>query len=174
MNNIEIRIIDREHKADINIPNEPFAIFGRLIPTYDGEKWHYTYELFDEKDELCFPDENYDFDAMSDCVFIGAYQGDKCVGLAIMQDSWAKYMYLYDLKVNSDLRGKHIGAKLMEKAMDMAKSRGYRGIHTITQDNNLAACHFYLKNGFHIGGLDCDIYRGTSQEHKRDIHLYTD
>ncbi|MBQ4050574.1 MAG: GNAT family N-acetyltransferase [Oscillospiraceae bacterium] len=174
MNHIEIRIIDREHKADINIPNEPFALFGRLIPTYDGEKWSYTTEIFPEKSEMCFPDENYVFEEMADCVFIGAYECEKCVGLAIMQDYWTKHMYLYDLKVNASVRGQHVGRKLMEKAREVALERGYRGIYTIGQDNNLTACLFYLANGFHIGGLDCDVYRGTNQEGKRDILFYTD
>lgn len=174
MNDIEIRIIDVEHKADINIPNEAFSLFGRLIPTYDGEKWSYTTELFDEKTEMCFPNENYVFEEMKDCVFLGAYADGKCVGLAIMQDYWTKYMYLYDLKVTSSLRGKHIGTQLIAKAMEIAKERGYRGIYTIGQDNNLAACLFYLNSGFHIGGLDCDVYRGTKQEHKRDVLFYTD
>lgn len=31
---LEIRIIDVEHKQDINIPNEPFLLFGRMIPSY--------------------------------------------------------------------------------------------------------------------------------------------
>ena len=174
MNDIEIRIIDREHKADISIPNEPFTIFGRLIPAYDGEKWSYTTELFPEKSEMCFPDENYIFEEMSDCVFIGAYADEKCVGLAIMQDHWTKHMYLYDLKVNASVRGRHVGRKLMEKAREVALERGYRGIYTIGQDNNLTACLFYLANGFHIGGLDCDVYRGTNQEGKRDVLFYTD
>lgn len=37
---IEIRPIDAGHKADINIPNEPFLLFGRIVPTYDGREWH--------------------------------------------------------------------------------------------------------------------------------------
>ena len=174
MKEIEIRVIGREEKGDINIPNEPFVLFGRMIPTYDGETWSYTTELFAQKAEMCFPDENYDFDKMDDCVFIGAYAEGKCVGLAVMQHYWTEYMYLYDLKVNSNQRGKRIGARLMEKAMAVAKENGYRGIWTIGQDNNLAACLFYLNNGFHIGGLDCDIYRGTSQEDKRNVLFYTD
>lgn len=31
---LEIKIIDAEHKQDINIPNEPFSLFGRMIPSY--------------------------------------------------------------------------------------------------------------------------------------------
>lgn len=174
MNDIEIKIINREHKEDINLKNEPFAIFGRLIPTYDGESWNYTQELFAKKSELRFPDENYDFDAMTNSIFIGAYMDSKCVGLAIMQQAFFKYMYLYDLKVNSDYRSKGIGTMLIDKCKEVAVEQGYRGIYTQGQDNNLAACLFYLKNGFHIGGLDCDVYRGTSQENKRDVLFYTE
>ena len=31
---ITTKIIDREHKGDINIPNQPFQLFGRMVPSY--------------------------------------------------------------------------------------------------------------------------------------------
>ena len=31
---IEIRKIDAAHKQDIRIPNQPFPLFGRLLPAY--------------------------------------------------------------------------------------------------------------------------------------------
>ncbi|HNX16683.1 MAG TPA: GNAT family N-acetyltransferase, partial [Bacilli bacterium] len=46
--------------------------------------------------------------------------------------------------------------------------------YTIAQDNNLSACLFYLNNGFRIGGLDTEIYKGTPQEGKSDIFFYKD
>lgn len=33
---------------------------------------------------------------------------------------------------------------------------------------------FYLKCGFEIGGLNTHVYRGTSQENKKDIFFYID
>lgn len=48
------------------------------------------------------------------------------------------------------------------------------GLWTIGQDNNLAACLFYVNNGFRIGGLDTDVYIGTKQEGKADIYFYKD
>lgn len=72
------------------------------------------------------------------------------------------------------MRGRHIGTLLIEQAKEIALQQGYRGIHTVGQDNNLAACLFYLQNGFVIGGLDTHIYRGTAQEGKKDIHFYCD
>ena len=174
---IEVRLIDEEHKGDINIPNQPFALWGRMIVSRQDEVWSHSVEKFapEDVDEMCFPDENYDFGAMSqNSTFIGAYDGDKCVGLAIMQENFLKYMYLYDLKVDHACRGQGVGGLLIEQAKEVARGKGYRGVYTQGQDNNLSACLFYLKQGFHIGGLDTDVYKGTSQEGKSDILFYLD
>lgn len=85
---LEIKIIDAEHKQDINIPNEPFSLFGRMIPSYINEQWQYSIVRFreDEICEMCFPNENYDYDKLSkNSIFVGAYDGNKCIGLAILQ-----------------------------------------------------------------------------------------
>ena len=175
MSKIEIRIIDKAHKADINIPNESFFLFGRMLPSYLDGKWDYTTERFTTIEEMCFPDENYNFEKMQEnSVFIGAYEGDMCVGLAILQDAWFRYMYLYDLKVSRDYRRKGISTALLEKAKEICKARGYAGIYTVGQDNNLAACLFYIKSGFRIGGLDTNVYQGTAQAGKSDIIFYLD
>ena len=173
---IEIKIIDAQHKSDINIPNEPFQMFGKVIPIYNGEKW--TYELHrcaqESISEMCFPDENYDFDSMNDSIFIGAYEDEKCVGLVILQPGFFKYMYLYDLKVSKEYRGKHIGEKLIEFAKEVAAQHGFCGLYTQGLDNNPGACLFYLHTGFYIGGLDTNIYKHTKQEGKADIIFYSE
>ena len=172
---ITIKIIDKEHKSDINIPNQPFLLFGLMLPSYINGKWDYEIKRFAKENitEMCFPDENYDYDKLSEnSIFIGAYDDGKCVGLAVMQQAMLKYMYLYDLKVNADHRGKHIGTMLIEKSKQAAAEQGYHGIYTQGQDNNLGACLFYLNNGFVIGGLDTHVYNGTSGEGKSDILFY--
>lgn len=174
---ITTKIITRDHKEDINIKNQPFKLFGLLLPSYNNGRWDHTELLFPKENvtEMCFPDENYDFEEMSkNSVFVGAYDGDKCIGLAILQQAFFKYMYLYDLKVDSDCRGQGVGRLLIEKCRKVAAQQGYQGLYTQGQDNNLGACRFYLKNGFVIGGLDTHIYRGTSQEYKKDILFYCD
>lgn len=172
---LEIRIITKENCEDIRLPNEPFPLWGRMLPSYQQGQWDYTIQEDQQPSEMCFPDENYDFDEMSsNTVFLGAYDGENCVGLAIMQDHFLKYMYLYDLKVNRAYRRQGVSTKLMESAMKLAKQRGYRGIYTIGQDNNLSACLFYIHNGFQIGGLDTRVYTGTSQAGKADIYFYRD
>ena len=123
---MEIKIIDETLKNDINLKNEPFPLYGRMIPTYIDERWDYIIRLFPDGEisEMCFPDENYDFDAMkNNTVFIGAYDNGKCVGLAVLQDYWFKYMYLYDLKVVGQYRRHGVGQALIEKAKEVALSR---------------------------------------------------
>ena len=172
-----IRVIDRAHSADIRLKNEPFSLYGRLIPSCVDGKWDYTVRLFEEKEvsEMCFPDENYDYGAMAgDHTFIGAYDGDTCVGLAVMAEAWFRYMYLDDLKVNRAYRGQGVGRSLIRKAMEVALEKGYNGIYAIGQENNLAACKFYLRCGFEIGGFDNRVYHGTSLDGNADIYFYLD
>ena len=174
---MEIKVIDEAAKMDVKLKNEPFALVGRMIPSFVNEQWDYQIRLFSDGEisEMCFPDEDYDFDIMkNDTVFIGAYAEGSCVGLAVMQDHWFRYMYLSDLKVLSAYRHQGVGQALMEKAKEIAVSKGYRGIYTVGQDNNLNACKFYIKSGFRIGGFDNCVYLGTSQEGKADILFYFD
>ena len=174
---IVTKIIDKEHKDDINLKNHPFKLFGLMLPSYNNGKWDYTQLRFPAENvtEMCFPDEDYDYDAMSqNSVFVGAYDGSTCVGLAILQQDFFKYMYLYDLKVELGYRGQGIGTMLIAKSMETALQHGYRGLYTQGQDNNLGACLFYLQAGFVIGGLNTNVYKGTSQENKKDILFYCD
>ncbi len=174
---IEIKTVDPAHKQDIGIPNEPFRLWGRMIPSYVKGMWHYTVEEFAPGDigEMCFPDEHYDYDSLArDHVFVGAYEGDTCIGLAVLADDWYKYMYLDDLKVCRPYRRQGVGKALVDKALEIAHGRNYNGLYTIGQDNNLSACLFYLKMGFVIGGFDNHIYAGTPQENKANILFYLD
>lgn len=171
------RVITQDHKDDIQLKNHPFKLFGLLLPSYNNGKWDHTELLFPVENitEMCFPDEDYDYEEMSqNSVFVGAYDAARCVGLAILQEDFFKYMYLYDLKVDPDHRGQGVGRVLIQACQREAVRRGYKGLYTQGQDNNLGACRFYLKMGFEIGGLNTHIYRGTAQEHKKDILFYCD
>ncbi|MGN0745074.1 MAG: GNAT family N-acetyltransferase [Aristaeellaceae bacterium] len=170
---ISIRSIDRAHAADINLPNEPFALFGRMIPTYVNEAWSYTIRRDETVTAMIFPDERYDYDALAGCgVFLGAYDGDACIGLAVLQEGLFRYMYLYDLKVNAAYRRQGVAGRLIARAEEAARQRGYVGLWTQGQDNNLGACLFYLHAGFEIGGFDNRVYDGTKQAGKADILFY--
>ena len=172
---MEIKQITRDNIQDLNLPNEPFSMLGKFIPQlYDGS-WSYRTESFATPETMVFPDENYDFEAVSQKgIAFGAYEDGQCIGVAIYEDYWLKYMYLSDLKVSGAARGKGVGKALIHAGLEEAKKRGYRGLYTVAQDNNLNACLFYLRTGFAIGGFDNRVYGGTSQAHKADIIFYLD
>lgn len=172
---ITVKVIDEQHKADINLPNEPFELIGRMIPTLQDGEWSVREELFapEEVTTECFPDENYDYEEMKkDYLFVGAYDGETCVGVGIFMHDMFKYLYLSDLKVNKAYRGQNIGGMLIDGAMELLVQGKYMGIYTVGQDNNLKACRFYLKQGFSIGGFNNKSYDGTSQQGKADIYFY--
>lgn len=174
---IEIKVIGEEQKADIRLKNEPFPLWGKLVPSLRNGVWDYSVEEWpkEERKELCFPDEDYDFDEMKENYrFVGAYEDGVCVGLAVLKRGFFKYLYVDDLKVNRACRGRGIGRRLLEKADEVAKELGYRGLSLTAQDNNLSACLFYLAAGFRIGGFDTEVYRGTNQAEKADIIFYRD
>ena len=66
-----------------------------------------------------------------------------------------------------------VDAMMHVSILGRARERGYIGLFTQAQDNNLNACLFYLHTGFEIGGFDNHVYNGTSQEGKADIIFYT-
>lgn len=171
---IEIKQIGSKQRKDINIPNQPFPLKGRMLVTLTEQGWQHREELLpvEQITYMTFPDENYDFDRMKDYIFLGAYQNDVCVGLAILCPVFSPSLFLYDLKVNQNVRGMGIGKGLIDEAYKIANQKGYNGLYTVGQDNNLNACLFYLANGFVIGGYDTEIYKGTRQEGKMDILFY--
>lgn len=167
----EIKRIDEAHASDARLPNEPFKLWGRMIPSLENGKWGYTVEQFERSEDDIFPDEPYDV-VNDDAVFLGAYNGEECVGVAVLRRDMFRYLYLDDLKVSAAYRGMGIGGKLIDACMKEAEKLGLTGVYTIGQDNNLSACLFYLKQGFEIGGFDNRRYRGTRQETKADIIFY--
>ena len=170
---IEIRQIANKRKNDANIPNEPFEIWGQMIPSLQDGRWEYRTIKFAERTEMCFPDYPYDVEAGDD-IFFGAYDKEDCIGVAVLRKSMFRYLYLEDLKVNRAYRRQGVGGMLIEACMERAASENMQGVYTIGQDNNLSACLFYLHHGFEIGGFDNRVYRGTVQEDKSNIFFYRD
>lgn len=172
---MKYKIITVKNKEDIQLPNEPFDLFGRMYVNRIAEKWSYEIELFDEVETMVFPEENYDIEQIENKGFaIGAYHDDICIGIAIYEFNWNKYVYLSDLKVKRAFRKMGVAAGLIKEGQKHAEKYEYKGIYTVGQDNNLAACKFYLKQGFEIGGLNTQDYKFTKQEGKADIFFYLD
>lgn len=50
--------------------------------------------------------------------------------------------------VHKEARGKGVATKLINKAIDIAKEKGFEKLRVVTQSNNKPACNLYLKAGF--------------------------
>lgn len=173
MSRVDYREITKESELDLRLPNESFDVFGKLIVSRLNENWKTDIELFSEVHSIVFPNEAYQFEEMNkDGFALGAYEGGNCIGLAVFKANWNSYMYVYDLKVNQKFRKKGIAEELISRGLKIALKLGYVGLYTVAQDNNIAACTFYLKQKFIIGGLNTNDYKHTKQEGKSDIYFY--
>lgn len=173
MENINIKVVDKENEESLSLKNEAFNIIGELIVSRTDGQWLYTEDEFEQVTEMIFPEGNYSYDTVIKNGFsIAAYDNDQCIGLAIFEYQWNSYVYLSDLKVKNKYRNKGIARKILDFSKERILEQGYRGVSTIAQTNNLIANRFYLKYGFEIGGLNTRDYHFTSQKGKADIYYY--
>jgi len=80
-------------------------------------------------------------------------------------------LYLEDITVKTAYRRQGIGRALVNRAIDWTRSRQLPGIMLETQNNNVAACRFYERCGFELGGFDRHLY-GALHPDTREIALY--
>ena len=170
---MEIKPVGVENAADAQLPNQPFRLWGRMIPALCDGQWSYRTEALAAPSELCFPDVPYDVGDES-AAFLGAYEDGRCIGLAVLREGMFRYLLLEDLKVDRAYRRQGVGGMLIAACMREAAARKLQGVYAIAQDDNLSACLFYLKQGFAIGGFDNRAYRGTKQDGKADLCFYRD
>jgi len=71
---------------------------------------------------------------------------------------------LWDIRVHPDFRGKGIGAKLFQRAVDWAKSRNCQDFKVATQNINVPACRFYAKGGCKLGAINRYAYSNHINE----------
>ncbi|WP_172255043.1 GNAT family N-acetyltransferase [Saccharibacillus deserti] len=154
---VEIVRFENEHISYINDMNEVFPIFGRLVPSFQGGVWTHEEELFGRKSFLRFPDDRLDWESYigSDrkAVFL-AFHGERCIGQIRLVQDWTGYAYIENIAVRGSHRGSGTAARLLDEAERWAREQELHGLSLEAQDDNLAACRFYLKQGMILGGAD--------------------
>ena len=66
---------------------------------------------------------------------------------------------IWDIRVHPDYRHQGIGTKLFQKAIEWSRDEGYRQLCVETQNVNVRACRFYIKQGCKLGAVNRYAYR---------------
>ncbi|MGG4219199.1 GNAT family N-acetyltransferase [Paenibacillus jamilae] len=173
----EIEVVEMtfDNNGDYERREYPFMVIGRLIPEFQNGKWSYHEELYEQHYESKYPEhENLDEYINSDySISFLYYSGGKCLGhIRLSTSDETKFASIDRLIVLESSRGKGIGTALLNKAKEWALQKGMKGFTLETQDVNLLACRFYLKNGFEIGAVDTMLYSNSKYKDENAIFFY--
>ncbi|WP_214749067.1 GNAT family N-acetyltransferase [Exiguobacterium sp. s189] len=172
MSRIQLKELEASLINLMNDTNDPFPIIGRIIPSYMNGEWTYVEELYDNRKETSFPDDQIDwlhYMERDNCVVYLAMDNDQCVGQIRLVKDWNQFAYIENIAVKMTYRKQGIGRMLLEKAERWAKEKELIGLSLEAQNDNLIACRFYRKEGFQLGGVD------TMKQHANpqiDLTLY--
>lgn len=140
---------------------QPIDVIGRFIARFDGARWSHEEQLLPEPRLYTYPDDRYDpreyIDSSERAAFLALEDGAR-VGSIRMRRSWNRNAFVEDIKVDRSWRGRGMGVRLMDAAVEWGRAKRLHGVSLEAQDWNLIACRFYLKYGFELGGVDTRLY----------------
>lgn len=104
-------------------------------------------------------------------LFTAAADTDVAGHIAVASN-WNRFGLVKGIAIDSRHRGQGLAGKLMDAAAGWAKSKELCGLMLETQNNNIAACRFYQRYGFELGGIDRMLYRGLGGSVADEIALF--
>ena len=78
--------------------------------------------------------------------------------LDVTPEEWNSTAWVWNLMLDTTIRGQGIGRELFRRAVSWARRLGYRALIFETQTNNVPACKFYAALGCHLDGLRETLY----------------
>ena len=87
----------------------------------------------------------------------GAVIAFNTAGVTMLEDR-NDLAVLWDIRVAPQVRGKGVGSALFRAVEAWATARGCRQLKVETQNNNVAACRFYQRQGCVLGGVHRSVY----------------
>ncbi|HEY40498.1 MAG TPA: GNAT family N-acetyltransferase [Dehalococcoidia bacterium] len=82
---------------------------------------------------------------------------------------------VWDIRVRPGYRRQGIGTQLFGKAIEWSRSRGYKQLSVETQNTNVPACRFYIKQGCRLGGINrYAYYHNPSYVDETQFEYYLD
>ena len=77
---------------------------------------------------------------------------------------------LWDIRVDNDYKGKGVGQKLFDMAVEWARSQGLVQMKIECQNNNVPACKFYHKQGAVLSTIDEYAYY-NEPEYRHEVQF---
>jgi len=171
--NITVEEMDVHNLQDANQCHDPFIVDSERVLRSEQNTIRYSVIAIPPY-EKTYPPNQIEYDAYirnpEQCVFLAHCDG-ALAGELIVRRWWNNFAYLEDITVKTAYRRQGIGRALVNRAIDWARSRQLPGIMLETQNNNVAACRFYERCGFELGGFDRHLYRALHPD-TREIALY--
>jgi GNAT superfamily N-acetyltransferase len=162
---VEIRLADEAFFETDKWPNFSFTIDREILPEF----WSSTPDRIVavpafQKNYGGDPEEYREHLSSADKTLFVAKVDGSLVGYVAVRRNWNGLALIDDLAVELSMRRKGIAKSLMDTAVEWAKQSGLRGVMLETQTNNVAACLFYKRYGFVLGGIDRCLYAGISSQ----------
>lgn len=163
---LEIREVSRDNLADVEKCDGTFTVAEKLLVTADDNDLNYTIVGVTPYQKK-YPAEIVDYDTYvnaRDRVIYLAYLNGVVAGHIRLRRNWNQFAYIENLVVDAGHRKQGVGRALIQNAVRWAEGEQLSGVMLETQNNNVAACRFYQRCGFVLGGFDRLLYRGQNPE----------
>lgn len=178
--NLVIRELETNDLDNLPEIDDSFIVNTRLILSLSKGNRRIEYTVEDvpsyEKSYLQNQDDNEELayneyiNKPNQVIYI-ALLHNQIIGLIVLKKNWNHYAYIEDITVDKKYRSLGVGKRLVNQAKQWAKKGNMPGIMLETQNNNVAACKFYEKCGFVIGGFDFLVYKGLDIEND-EVAIY--
>ncbi|WP_338864443.1 GNAT family N-acetyltransferase [Myxococcus stipitatus] len=96
----------------------------------------------------------------------------RVVGYIVVSRAWNHCAQIDDVAIDRSHRRTGMARALMDEAVRWAKARGLPMLRLETQSNNVAACRFYEKYGFRLGGFDRYLYAAIPARERPEVALF--
>ncbi len=142
----------------------------------EGEGFNREYILTEKSFDIPFVKRDYGIDdkgeaglyrainSQDELALVAEVEGQVAGYLHVALSDWRGVSVIWGIYVDRTARRMGIGHTLMRKAVEWSREKGLKAIYLETQTCNIAACRFYQKFGFVIGGIDPYYYVGTDIE----------